>query len=174
MTTDERYPVGRFEYAPGDAPRRTGWIEEIARLPERLRGAVAALGEAQLDTPYRDGGWTVRQVVHHLPDSHANAYIRFKLALTEETPRIKPYDEARWAELPDGRTGPLAPSLSILDGLHARWTVLLRGMGDEDFQRTLEHPEHGVLTLDRLLGMYAWHCRHHVAHITRLRAKRGW
>ena len=174
MTADERYPVGRFEYAPGDASRRAAWIEEIARLPERLRSAVASLDEAQLDTPYRDGGWTVRQVVHHLPDSHANAYIRFKLALTEDTPRIKPYDEARWAELPDGRTGPLAPSLAIVDGLHARWTVLLRGMREEDFQRRLEHPEHGVLILDRLLGMYAWHCRHHVAHITRLRAKRGW
>lgn len=177
MTTDApdlRYPVGRFSYTPGDRRGRDEWIGTIAALPERLRAAVAGMNDARLDTPYRPGGWTVRQVVHHVPDSHMNAYVRFKLALTEDGPRIKPYDEAKWAELPDGRSGSITPSLAILDGLHARWTTLLRAMSDADFARTLEHPEHGMLTLDRMLALYAWHSRHHVAHITELARRERW
>ena len=177
MTTaapDLRYPVGRVSFTPGDRRARDENIETIAALPARLRAAIAGLDDARLDTPYRPGGWTVRQVAHHLPDSHMNAYVRFKLALTEDTPRIKPYDEAKWAELPDGRTGPLTPSLAILDGLHARWTTLLRGLRDADFERTLEHPENGTMTLERMLAVYAWHSRHHVAHITELARREGW
>ena len=172
MTIDPRYPVGRFTYTPGQD--RGEQIKTIARLPERMRDAVARLDETKLDTPYRDGGWTVRQVVHHVPDSHINAYTRFKLALTEDTPTIKPYDEARWAELPDGRTGPLGPSLAILDGIHARWATLLRSMHPGDFDRRLMHPENGEMTLDRMLSLYAWHSRHHLAHITELRKRKGW
>jgi hypothetical protein len=171
---DLRFPIGRVSFAPGDRRAREENIESIAALPARLRDAVAGMDDARLDTPYRPGGWTVRQVVHHLPDSHMNAYVRFKLALTEDTPRIKPYDEAKWAELPDGRTGPLAPSLAILDGLHARWTTLLRGLRDADFERTLEHPENGTMTLERMVAVYGWHSRHHVAHITELARREGW
>ena len=173
-TADLRYPVGRFSYAGPDAGRRAAFIDDVAALPERLRRAVQGMDDARLDTPYRPGGWTVRQVVHHLPDRHVNAYVRFKLALTEDQPRIKPYDEARWAELPDGRSGPLAPSFAILDGLHHRWTTLLRSMTPADFERTLEHPENGVMMLDRMLALYAWHSRHHVAHITELARREGW
>jgi len=175
MTTpDLRYPVGRFAFTNADETSRAEWIAIIADLPARMRAAVQGLSDAQLETPYRPDGWTVRQVVHHVPDSHMNAYIRFKFALTEDTPRIKPYDEARWAELPDGRSGPVGPSLSILDGLHARWTLLLRSMRPADFERQLEHPEHGTLPLNRMLALYAWHCRHHVAHITELKRREGW
>lgn len=174
MTTpDLRYPVGRFAYTGADEKSRAGAIEVIAALPGNIRSAVKGKTEAQLDTPYRPDGWTVRQVVHHLPDSHMNAVIRFKFALTEDVPQIKPYNEARWAELADGRTGPVAPSLAILDGLHARWTLLLRSMGPSDFERQLEHPEHGIMVLDRMLALYAWHCRHHVAHITELARREG-
>ena len=172
MTTDPRYPVGRFTYNP--THDRKDQIETIARLPEKMRDAIAKLDDAKLDTPYRAGGWTVRQVVHHVPDSHINAYTRFKLAMTEDTPTIKPYDEAKWAELPDGRSGPLAPSLSMLEGVHARWVSLLRSMKPADFERKLNHPESGVMTLDRMLGLYAWHSRHHLAHITELRKQKGW
>jgi uncharacterized damage-inducible protein DinB len=172
MTTDPRYPVGRFTYTPGQD--RAEQIETIARLPEKMRDAIAKLDDAKLDTPYRAGGWTVRQVVHHVPDSHVNAYTRFKLAMTEDTPTIKPYDEAKWAELPDGRTGPLAPSLAMLEGVHARWVSLLRSMKPADFDRKLNHPENGLMTLDRMLGLYAWHSRHHLAHITELRKQKGW
>lgn len=173
-TTDLRYPVGRFAFTSADAKSRSEAIAIIAELPAKLRAAVAGLSDAQLDTRYRPEGWTVRQVVHHVPDSHMNAYIRFKFALTEDNPRIKTYDEARWAELPDGRSGPLEPSLSILDGLHARWTLLLRAMPPEEFDRQLEHPDHGPLSLNRMLALYAWHCRHHVAHVTELRRREGW
>ena len=172
MTTDPRYPVGKFTYSPGQD--RGQQIETLARLPERLRAAIARLDDAQLDTPYRDGGWTVRQVVHHVPDSHINAYTRFKLALTEDTPTIKPYDEAKWAELPDGRTGSVAPSLSMLEGVHARWVAVLRAMKPADFERTLMHPERGPMTLDQMMGLYEWHSRHHVAHVTELRKRKGW
>jgi hypothetical protein len=171
-----RYPVGKYA-APAaitDADRQ-GWIDELARAPGALRAAVAGLTPAQLDTPYRPEGWTVRQVVHHVPDSHLNAYTRFKLALTEDEPTIKPYEEARWAELSDSRTTPIEVSLTLLETLHGRWVALLRGMSDADFRRRYRHPEHGrPLTLEETLGMYAWHSRHHVAHITSLRQRNGW
>ena len=175
MTTpDLRFPVGRFAFTSADDRSRAESISIIAELPAKMRAAVNGLSDAQLDTPYRPEGWTVRQVVHHVPDSHMNAFTRFKLALTEDTPRIKPYDEAKWAELPDGRTGPVGPSLAILDGLHARWTALLRAMRPDDFDRQLEHPESGVQPLNRMLALYAWHCRHHLAHITELKRREGW
>ncbi|NUQ21964.1 MAG: bacillithiol transferase BstA [Gemmatimonadaceae bacterium] len=173
-TPDLRYPVGRFTYSGDDPAKRAGFIDVIAELPEKLRRAVQGMDDAKLDTRYRPGGWTVRQVVHHIPDSHMNSYIRFKLALTEDTPRITAYDEARWAEFPDARGGPLAPSFAILDGLHDRWTKLLRSMTSADFERKLEHPQNGVLTLDRMLALYAWHSRHHVAHITELSRRERW
>jgi hypothetical protein len=174
--TDLRYPVGRFTTPdPVVAEDRSAWIDTIERLPATLRLAVAGLSPEQLDTPYREGGWTVRQVVHHLPDSHMNSYMRFRLALTENEPTIRPYDEARWAELADARSGPVEPSLTMLEGLHARWALLLRSLTDADWKRTFRHPEHGrVFTLHYTLAMYAWHCRHHLAHITGIRERNGW
>src|SRR6476620_9464894 len=149
--------------------RRAECIARIAAAPEHLRTAVAGLDDAQLDTPYRPGGWTVRQVVHHVPDSHLNAYTRIKLALTEDEPTIKPYEEARWAELPDARTGPIEISLALLEALHRRWVLLLRELQPADFTRQFRHPEHGrAMSLDEVLALYAWHGRHHVAHITSL------
>ncbi|MFY9825854.1 MAG: putative metal-dependent hydrolase [Thermoanaerobaculia bacterium] len=175
MTEDLRYPVGRLqEEGPLSEARRLELIEQIAETPERLRAAVHGLNPAQLDTPYRPGGWTVRQVLHHVPDSHLNAYVRFKLALTEDSPPIKPYAEALWAALPDtGRTAPEV-SLTLLDALHKRWVILLRAMDTAGWARTLQHPERGTLTLDQMLVTYAWHGRHHVAHITALREREGW
>ncbi len=156
-------------------PRRQQWMTDIAAAPAQLRAAVAGLTPAQLDTPYRDDGWTVRQVVHHLPDSHLNAYTRIKLALTEDEPTIKPYEEARWAELPDARGGEIEPSLSLLESLHQRWLMLLRQLSSSDFDRRFRHPEHGrIFGLNEVLAMYAWHGRHHVAHITSLRQRMGW
>lgn len=176
LTADPRYPVGRYT-VPDEPPTpadRARWIDEVAALPAAFRAAVAGLTDAQLDTPYRDGGWTVRQVAHHLPDSHVNAYVRFKLALTEDAPTIKPYEESRWAELADSRL-PIAPSLALLEALHTRWVAVLRAMSDADFARTYVHPEHGrTFTLGGVLGMYAWHGRHHTAHVTSLRSRRGW
>ena len=172
---DLRYPIGRFARpAETTDETRAGWIEEIAAAPENVRGAVAGLADEQLDTPYRPGGWTVRQVVHHLPDSHLNAYVRCKLALTEEEPAIRTYQEARWAELPEARTAPPAVSLALLDSLHERWVLCLRSLPPAAFARTWKHPEWGVLTIGDLLGLYAWHGRHHVAHITALRERMGW
>ncbi len=177
MTDDLRYPVGRF-VAPASvrASDRAGFIATLEELPARMRAAVAGLDEAQLDTPYRPEGWTVRQVVHHVPDSHMNAYMRFRLALTEENPVIRPYYEARWAELPDARSGPVAMSLNLLEAVHVRWVMLLRAMGDDDFVRTYRHPEQPgrSIPLSEVLAMYAWHSRHHLAHITRLRERMGW
>jgi uncharacterized damage-inducible protein DinB len=173
---DPRYPIGPFRFQ-GDADRhqREQWIGEIASAPGYLRAAVAGLNPTQLDTPYREKGWTVRQVVHHLPDSHVNAYTRIKLALTEDEPTIKPYEEARWAELPDARSGPVEVSLTLLECLHRRWVLLLRELGPEDFRRRFRHPEHGrTIGLDEVLAMYAWHGRHHVAQITSLRSRMGW
>ena len=149
-------------------------IAQIAEVPERMRLAIAGLDDAQLEMPYREGGWTLRQVVHHVPDSHLNSYTRFKLALTEDEPTIRPYDEAKWAALPDSRDTPIATSLAMLDALHDRWTRLLRAMTEADFRRTLRHPDIGRLTLDAQLGLYAWHGRHHVAHITTLRERMRW
>ena len=150
-------------------------IGQIAAAPAHMREAVRGLSGEQLDTPYRDGGWSVRQVVHHVPDSHLNAYIRMKFALTENAPQIKPYDEAEWAKLADSRVTPVETSLTLLESLHERWVGLMRSLRVEDFARTLRHPEHeGILTLDWLIAMYAWHGRHHVAHITTLRERNGW
>lgn len=173
---DLRYPIGPFRY-PGDGgpAQRDLHLAEIAAAPANLRAAVAGLSPVQLDTPYRPDGWTVRQVVHHLPDSHLNAYTRIKLALTEEEPTIKPYEEARWAELPDARTGPVEPSLALLESLHQRWLLLLRNLRTADFARRYRHPEHGrMFELDEVLALYAWHGKHHVAHITSLRRRMAW
>ena len=171
---DLRYPVGRFCPPAASMPGvRAAQIETLRLLPERLRAAVAGLNEAQLDTPYRDEGWTVRQVVHHFADSHANAFIRFKLALTEDWPTIKPYDEAAWARLPDSRL-PIDGSLVFIDSLHARWVALLQSMSEADFQRGYNHPEMGPQNLAAALALYEWHSRHHVAHITNLRQRMAW
>jgi hypothetical protein len=173
--TSLQYPIGQLDVPATVTPAlRAGWIDTIAAAPVRLRAAVAGLQDPQLDTPYRPGGWTVRQVVHHLPDSHLNAYIRCKLALTEEHPTVKPYDEARWAELPDS-AGPIDESLGLLDHLHARWVALLRALPDGAFARTCFHPgSQQSLTITRLVAIYAWHGAHHVAHITELRRREGW
>jgi uncharacterized damage-inducible protein DinB len=176
-----RYPIGRFEAAASHGPaerkerlaERKEHIDTLRRLPERLRAAVRGLSQAQLDTPYREGGWTVRQVVHHFADSHANSYIRFKLALTEDWPTIKAYDEAAWARLPDSRMA-IEPSLVFADGLHERLVGLLEGMKEEDFERGFLHPERGRMNLAANLALYAWHSRHHLAHITGLRERQGW
>jgi uncharacterized damage-inducible protein DinB len=173
---DPRYPIGPFEFdGKADPKLREHWIGEIAAAPGALRAAVAGLTSQQLDTPYRTQGWTVRQVVHHVPDSHLNAYTRIKLALTEDEPLIKPYDQARWAELPDVRTTPVETSLTLLECLHRRWVLLLRELGPAEFGRRFRHPEHGrSIGLDEVLAMYAWHGRHHVAQITSLRTRMGW
>jgi hypothetical protein len=175
-TSDLRYPIGPFRYDAGaDQQRRDEWITEIAAAPGHLRSAVTGLSPVQLDTPYREGGWTVRQVVHHVPDSHLNAYTRIKLALTEDLPVIKPYEEARWAELPDGRTGPVEPSLRLLENLHLRWVHLLRQLAPEQFHRRFMHPEHSrIFEIQESLALYAWHGRHHVAHVTSLKQRMGW
>lgn len=176
MSIDVRYPTGKFVEPSGwDAETIAQWRADVAGHPVLLRRAVAGLNDRQLDTPYRDGGWTVRQVAHHLVDSHVNAYCRFKLAMTEDDPTIKPYAEALWAELADGTSGPIEPSLAILDGLHSRWSRLLEAFTDSDWHRGFVHPEHGKrFTLGRTLAMYAWHGKHHVAHITALRARQEW
>jgi len=173
--TDPRYPVGKFHYegSPSETQKQA-FLDEIAQTPANLRAAVRGLSEAQLDTPYRDGGWTVRQVVHHVPDSHMNAYIRFKLALTEDEPTIKPYAEDRWAQLADTKQTPVEVSLTLLDSLHDRWVRLLRSLKPEEWKRTFRHPELGPMTLEKTLALYAWHGRHHVAHITSLRERSGW
>lgn len=170
-----RYPVGRFRAVSDLTPeQRAEWIERIASAPRRLREAVRGLDEEQLDTPYRDGGWTVRQVVHHLADSHMNGYVRMKLGLTEEEPTVKTYDQDRWAELDDARAGPVEDSLALLEALHRRWSALLRGLSREAFQRTVRHPEWASPTLDDFLQLYAWHGTHHTAHIQGLRDRKGW
>jgi len=172
---DPRYPIGKFNWSGSStAEERSRFIDEIAAVPQLMRSAAAGLNSSQLDTPYRDGGWTVRQVVHHLPDSHMNSYIRFKLALTEHEPTIKPYNEAVWAELTDARTAPVEPSLNLLEGLHHRWTLLLRSLSGEDVKRKFYHPELGVVTIEQYIALYAWHGKHHVAHITSLRERQGW
>ena len=172
---DLRYPIGRLQRPDSlsDAERRSA-IEAIAATPGNMRAAVRGLDDAQLDTPYRPGGWTVRQVVHHVPDSHLNAYIRFKWTLTEDTPAIKTYDEAAWATLDDSRTTPVETSLTMLDVLHDRWIRLLRSMAPADYSRKLIHPENGPMTLDAMLATYQWHGAHHVAHIVNLRKRNGW
>jgi len=174
--TDLRYPIGQPDLSvPATPERRRALIGEIAKGPAVLRAAVAGLSDRQLDTPYRPGGWTVRQVIHHVPDSHTNAYIRFKQALTEDTPTIMSYDQAKWAELWDTRTAPIEASLAMLDNLHARWVPLLEGMAPDAFRRSYVHPEYNrTFTLDEALVIYAWHGRHHASHITALRSREGW
>jgi hypothetical protein len=174
MSDDLRFPVGR--YTPGDTitpAQREEWIAQVAEAPARLRAAVEGLTDAQLDTPYRDGGWTVRQVAHHVPDSHMNAYIRVKLALTEDAPAVKTYEEAEWASLPDAEL-PVDISLTLLETLHRRWVHLLRSLDEQQWKRTFRHPDWGNISLENTLGLYAWHGRHHVAHVTGLRERNGW
>src|SRR5687767_8793097 len=175
MAADLRFPIGPFEpVEPATPAIRGAAIADIAALPSQLRAAVTGLTDQQLDTPYRDGGWTVRQVVHHLADSHINGFIRVKLALTEDHPTIKPYDENLWARLPDARL-PIDVSLPLIEAVHARWVVVYRGMSPADFARTFFHPESGItFTLDRHVQDYSWHGRHHVAHITALRQRLEW
>ena len=173
-TTDLAYPIGKFQRPTAlTTEDRTTAIAHFAALPAEVRGAVHGLSEAQLDAPYRPGGWSVRQVVHHLADSHVNALLRVKLALTEENPVIKPYDEKRWAELGDNALPP-APSIAILEGTHARIVALLSAMTPAEFSRPLTHPVNGALTIDTLVALYSWHGRHHVAQITGLRQREGW
>ena len=175
MAEDLRYPIGAFTL-PREVERtqREVYIDDLSQLPMRLRNAVETLSDAQLDTPYRPGGWRVRQVVHHLPDSHLNSYTRFKLALTEDNPTIRPYEEAKWAELGDS-DAPVEVSLALLDALHQRWVILLRTLAERDWQRTFNHPESSeTLTLAQSLAQYAWHGEHHLAQITSLREREGW
>jgi hypothetical protein len=172
---DLRYPIGPFEFPAriSDADRR-GWISDIRETPAHVREAVKGLTTDQLDTPYRDGGWSIRQVVHHLADSQMQGFARFRLALTEQEPTIKPYDEVQWAELVDSKTGPIEPSLDLLGALHHRWVTLLESLSASDFARTLNHPDRGVLSLDINLCLYAWHGRHHTAHVSSLRERMRW
>lgn len=173
-TTDLRYPVGRFVSPATVTPTdRSTFINHIAEAPARLRDAVSGLNDAALDTPYRDGGWTVRQLVHHVADSHVNAYTRFRLALTEDAPTIKPYDQEAWSRLPDSRLA-IDVSLRLLDAIHERWVAMLRGLSESDFARSYVHPESGRTTLDQALAQYAWHGKHHTAHVVRLRERQGW
>ena len=174
MTSDPRYPIGRFSPDANPTPQtRARHIEAIAGLPAQIRQAVANLKENQFDTPYRERGWTVRQVVHHVADSHMNAYVRFKWALTEDNPTIKAYEESEWARLKDSELTPVEVSLTLIDSLHARWTVLLRSMTADDFARKFTHPESGPHDADWLLQLYSWHGNHHTAHITSLRERMG-
>lgn len=175
-TSDPRYPTGRFSSVkrPLTRDERASRIEAIRSHPARIRAAVAGLSDQQLDTPYREGGWTVRQVVHHVVDSHTNAYVRFKLAITEDGPTIRPYQEKLWAELPDARTLPVEASLSILDALHARWVAFLETLTPDQCRRPLHHPDTGELTVDMMLELYSWHGAHHIAHITGLRERMAW
>jgi uncharacterized damage-inducible protein DinB len=172
--SDERYPIGKFTPVSAlSTAERAAAIEQITAAPTNFRRAVAGLDDSQLDTPYRTGGWTVRQVAHHLPDSHMNAYLRFKWGLTEQAPAIKTYEEKDWAKTPEVRA-PIAMSLDLLATLHTRWVTLLRAMSPADFARTLKHPDMGTPSLDTMLALYAWHGRHHTAHVTTLRQRMGW
>ena len=174
--SDLRYPIGQYQPPPEplSPADRALLIQQVAAAPGKLRAAVAGLSEVQLDTPYRDGGWTVRQVVHHVPESHLNAYCRLKLAITEDTPTIKTYEEARWAVTPEVAVTPIDVSLTLLESLHRRWVALWERLTPDQFQRQFHHPEWGTRSLDWLLAQYAWHGRHHVAHITSLRDRKGW
>ena len=175
MSDDLRYPTGRFRPPTGaTADERNHWVDSIAATPAAVRAAVANLTNAQLDTPYRPGGWTVRQLVHHVPDSHMNAYVRTCLALTEDEPIIRPYNEKTWAELSFARNGPIDVSLDLLAAVHARWVPVLRGLTPDDYERPLRHPESGPMRVETLVALYAWHGGHHVAHITRLRERERW
>ncbi|PKG23998.1 YfiT family bacillithiol transferase [Niallia nealsonii] len=171
---DERYPIGHFSYQEDEADKLIDtWITEIEMLPEKLAKAVSGLSEEQLETPYRVGGWTVRQVVHHLADSHLNAYTRFKLAVTEQNPIIKPYEEGEWAELADYKE-PIEVSVQLLQALHTRLVVLLKSLNQEQLQKVFIHPDSGQVLVKENIGIYAWHGNHHLAHITSLCKKKGW
>ena len=173
--SDLRFPIGRFHFdGPLTDDQRNNALDDVATTPANLRAAVKGLSEAQLDTPYRPGGWTVRQVVHHMPDSHMNSYVRFKLALTEDEPTIKTYAEDRWAELADTKATPIGVSLTLFDSLHDRWVRLMRSLTTEDWKRSFRHPDLGPMSLEKALALYAWHGRHHVTHITALREREGW
>ena len=177
MTINEnhQYPIGKYKKPDYfNAAQREKFIKEIAAAPKELRNAVEGLDDSQLNTQYREDGWTVRQVVHHIPDSHMNAYIRLKLALTEHEPVVKPYEEALWAELPDVKTVLIDISLVLLDSIHARWIACLRGLTVETFEKKFRHPALGLMSLDEQLALYAWHGKHHIAHITNLRQRMGW
>jgi uncharacterized damage-inducible protein DinB len=172
---DIRYPIGTWKRQPAiDAATRASLIDQIAAAPAGLASAVAGLSDAQLDTPYRPEGWTPRQIVHHVADSHLNAYTRFKFGICEESPAIKAYDETTWAKTADGRAAPVEMSLRLIDALHQRWIYFLRSLDAAAFARTIQHPEHGAMTLDDLLQLYAWHGRHHTAHVTGLRSRKTW
>lgn len=174
MNEDLRFPIGEFDKNIQITPAiRDEFIKTILNLHDNLSRAVSSFNENQLETPYRPGGWTVKQTVHHIADSHINSFVRFKLALTEDAPTIRPYYEDRWAELPDSRM-PIDVSMQIIKGVHLRWAKILMEMSEEDFQRTVIHPDSGAWTLESFLGLYDWHSRHHTAHITRLRARNGW
>jgi hypothetical protein len=164
-----RYPVGPMprSSAPLDARTRQEYLGILTDLPARVRALTAGLTDAQLDTPYRPGGWTIRQVVHHVPDSHLNAYMRMKLAATEDTPLVKTYEEDRWAELPEARSAPIAMSIDLLDALHRRWVAFLRALPEGEWRKCFSHPQWGIVSIEEALGMYAWHCRHHAEHIRR-------
>jgi len=171
---DLQYPVGRFQWSGQKltSAERNSFINDIEAAPAKIRAAAAGMSEAQLDTPYRPGGWTARQVIHHVADSHMNAFIRFKLAVTEAEPIIKPYDQDSWASLPD-MSAPIGVSLNILDGLHHRWVLVLRSLSEEDFAKTFVHPELGKVSLDKNLALYAWHGRHHTGHVHSVRERAG-
>jgi DinB superfamily len=173
--SDLQYPIGKFQYqGPPDETQKQKFLDEVSHAPANLRAAVTGLSERQLDTPYRPAGWTIRQVAHHLPDSHMNAFIRFKLALTEDQPTIKPYMEDRWAILGDVPATPIEVSLMLLESLHIRWMKLMGSLSAADWKRTFLHPELGPMTLEKTLALYAWHGKHHVAHVTSLRERNGW
>jgi len=173
--SDLRFPIGRFHFdGPLTDDQRNNALDDVATTPANLRAAVKGLSESQLDTPYRPAGWTVRQVVHHMPDSHMNSYVRFKLALTEDEPTIKTYAEDRWAELADTKATPIGVSLTLFDSLHDRWVRLMRSLTTEDWKRSFRHPDLGPMSLEKALALYAWHGRHHVTHITALREREGW
>lgn len=174
VIADPRFPIGKFRRAEVNLADHASAIAAIAALPQNLCAAVAGLSDPQLDTPYREGGWTVRQLVHHLADSHINSCVRIRLALTEDWPTIKPYDEKLWADLPDARTGSVDSSLATIEGLHARWVLLLRSLTEDQWQRGYVHPENGRQSLAEAAALYAWHGRHHTAHITELRKRSGW
>jgi uncharacterized damage-inducible protein DinB len=175
MNEDIRYPIGPLDWpVEVSASQREQAILDIAEMPAKLREAVAGLAPAHLDIPYREGGWSIRQIVHHLPDSHMNSYVRFKLALTEDAPTIKPYDESLWAQMEEARSAPLEISLDLVEALHRRWVLMLNAMTPTDFERTLNHPENGVMTLKSMLAGYGWHARHHVAQIVATRRRMGW
>lgn len=173
--SDPRYPIGKFTYSnPPDEAQRNQQIKDIEQTPAALRAAIKGLSPQQIETPYREGGWTVRQVVHHVPESHMNAYIRFKLGLTEDSPTIKPYMEDRWAVTGDVKATPLEVSLALMDSLHDRWVRLLRSIKPEEWKRQFNHPEMGAMSLEKSLALYSWHGQHHVAHVTELRKRMGW